>query len=257
MWYHDGSGRAQSSEPEDVRACRARLSELEASMAKFSTSIPPCVLPLASLGITKPPLPQLQQQKIPWASAPAGATSSASGRVMDCSLACMKTTAELDQALQAWKVKRRAAGGDGRTAYNLVFASSIGSARELHDITAAMGIQLMCGPGQEKRGQHLPSPPYGQVSGDANQPSIKVTYKVGRPEMTATFQLLNKRERKLVVHSRQMTIDNQIENWLTFFGPVIEVSSAMPVESDAAAASSGGPSVRALLKSLSANVGSE
>ena len=205
IWLHNIEGTMAKEEPSEMVEWGREVDSLER-----------CLDPGAGKGHG--------EAKLPWHVPAAGPASS-----MDAGLelAKIQNVAELDEAMRAWREKQRQLGGDGRTKIKLTFTTKIGSKQDLHATIKALGIEILQkkGPGAKVVGA---SPPYAVVTGDDTQPGLDVTYDVS-PKQAVSFQLQNKRQFKVVLHGTRHVLNEQrMEDIITFFGPVLAVSSGAP-----------------------------
>ena len=126
--------------------------------------------------------------------------------------------------MASWRARVSAVGGDLWSTLNATFAPQIVSARDLHDLAEAMGIWVRKSSDMGAAGHGI-SPPWAVVCGDpVSQPGLCVTWKLGPPQQTTTFQLNTKRK-TLSLKGRRSAMEAHLELLLTFLGPPLEVAS--------------------------------
>ena len=196
FFQHKETRAVQWDMPVDLQERQQKVMELKQRVARLSSDERPSADSAASPKCSETDAAakrndlEASSGKLPWNKlVRLSARDPGNSRVPNPALALMKTTAELDMALASWKSRVKAAGGDLRSTVNVTFAPQVMDARGLHDLAEAMGIVVKkdSAAGIATSGTQ---PPWATVTGDpVAQPALAVTWKLGPPQLTTTFQL--------------------------------------------------------------------
>ena len=232
IWVHSVTGVVAKSKPQEVLDRETRINTLESWLGEGAKTVP-----LSTEVLPHGRVPALLAEAFLPEKLSGGAREQPLGDPL--ALAKIQTPEALDEAMEHFRKLMRDILGDARSILTLKFASNVGSPSELHDVIRAMGVSIY--EDIRKKDSKAPNgavPPYALITGDAEtQPGVQITYDLGSPQKTSNVQLQNRRLKRIVIKAKRSVVEQKIEDYLTFFGPVVGLTGPQaPSNSNSAAA---------------------